>query len=447
MTARLRWPASLAARTSLLLLLTALVVYAGAIGGYRLLAERAAETGRVSLLAGHLETAVNELTRLPPEERGAAARALSSSGFRVAWSGGAPIEDATASDPKLLGLHAELTGLVPELAGRRIRLAWEGAGLGGARSVLLGAVQLEDGSYAVFSAAMFPAVIPALPGALLTASLVFVSVTVVAVLILRTLNVPLRRLAAAADRYGREAWVMLPEQGPREIVAVQRAFNAMERRIHRLIEDRTQALASVSHDLRTPIARLRLRCGLLPDPQIRAEWEQDLLEMEAMIESTLAFLRGEADVEKPRLTDLVALLATITDGAVDAGKAATLSAPRRCALTLRPLSIKRAFGNLIENALTYGGAARVAVAPEDAQVRVIIDDDGPGIPEPEIAQAFEPFRRFGSGHGRSNGVGLGLTIAHQAIEREGGSLALSNRPEGGMRAEAILPIRLPSHPS
>src|SRR6185312_15508271 len=105
-------------------------------------------------------------------------------------------------------------------------------------------------------------------------------------------------------------------------VKVQRAFNAMEDRIHRLIEDRTQALAAVSHDLRTPISRLRLRCGMLPDRRMQTEWECDLMEMETMIESTLAFLRGDVDVEMPRLTDLVPLLTTLVDEAADAGKPA-----------------------------------------------------------------------------------------------------------------------------
>ena len=442
MTFRPRWPASLAGRTSLLLLMTALVVYLSAVLGYRLLVQRTAETGRVSLVAGHLETALNELARLAPQERAAAAGALSSASFRVTWSAIALVEDTAARDPRLRAIGKELTALVPELAGRNVRLGWEDAGFGVVRNVLLGAAQLDDGSYAVFSAAMIPNAIPTLPGALLTASLVFVSIIVVAVLILRTLNTPLQRLAAAADLYGRETWVTVPEQGPREIVKVQRAFNAMQHRIRRLIENRTQALAAVSHDLRTPISRLHLRCGLLPDRHMRAEWEQDLMEMEAMIESTLAFLRGEADVETPRLTDLVSLLATLIDAAADAGKPATLLGPRHCAVVMRRLSMKRAFGNLIDNALTYGGSARVTIEAGSSEVQVVIDDNGPGILDAEIEHAFEPFRRFDSSQRRSlGGVGLGLTIAHQAIEREGGSLKLSNRPEGGLRAEVILPVR------
>lgn len=437
-----RWPASLAGRTSFLLLTTALVVYVTAILGYRLLVERAAESGRVSLIAGHLETALNELARLPPEERAAAAHGLSSTSFRVVWSTTALVEDTTARDPRLLALREELTPLVPELTGRNVHLRWEEAGFGGVRNVLLGAAELGDGSYVVFSAAMIPNVISTLPGALLTASLVFVSIIVVAVLILRTLNTPLQRLAAAADLYGHETSVLLPEQGPREIVKVQRAFNAMQHRIHRLIEDRTQALAAVSHDLRTPISRLRLRCGLLPDRHMQSEWEQDLLEMEAMIDSTLAFLRGDADIETPRLTDIVSLLATLIDTAADAGKPATLSGPRHCALVMRPLSMKRAFSNLIDNALAYGGCAKVVIEVRHSEVRVVIEDDGPGIPDTQIEHAFEPFRRFELSQKRSSsGVGLGLTIAHQAFEREGGTLQLSNRPEGGLRAEITLPIR------
>jgi signal transduction histidine kinase len=425
----------------LLLLVTALVVYLGGIFGYRVLVERAAESGRISQVAGRLETALNELTGLPIGERSAAAHALSSTNFRLIWSGEALVDDMTANDPKLQIVHEQLARLVPELAGRDVHLRWDEDGFGGVRNILQGAVQLQDGSYAVFSTTTIPAVIPTLPGALLTASLVFASIIVVSIFILRNINIPLQKLATAADRYGDSTRVTLAEHGPGEIVKVQRAFNAMEDRIHRLIEDRTQALAAVSHDLRTPISRLRLRCGMLPDRRMQAEWECDLMEMETMIESTLAFLRGDVDVEMPRLTDLVPLLTTLVDEAADAGKPAVLSGPRHCVLMLRVVRVKRAFGNLIDNAVIYGGCVRVMIHMGKFDVRVTVDDDGPGIPDAEIVHAFEPFRRFEPSRNRSTGgVGLGLTIAYQAFGREGGSLRLMNRPEGGLRAEVVLPM-------
>ncbi len=441
MILRSPWPRSLAGRTLLLLLVTALAVYLGGILAYRLIATDGAETARLAQVAGRLEATIDELTALPPGERGAAARALSSASFRAVWSTASLVDDATAGDAELLGLRERLTTLVPALAGRDIDLRWDEHAAGGSRTVLLGAVRLTDGSFVVFSAAMIPTAIPSVHGVLLAVSLVSASILAAAIVLLHGINAPLRRLADAADRYAHDQPMMLPERGPREVVQAEQAFNAMQRRIHRLIEDRTQALAAVSHDLRTPIARLRLRCGLLAEKDIQADIERDLTEMEAMVESTLAYLRGEDDVETPRLTDLASLLTTLVDDVVDAGRSASLSGPRHCVLMLRAVSVKRAFANLIDNAVTYGGCARVALDQPPSGVRVTIDDDGPGIADADIDHVFEPFRRLDASRNRgTGGVGLGLTIARQAFAREGGSLALSNRPEGGLRAEVFLPI-------
>jgi signal transduction histidine kinase len=424
------WPRSLAGRTLLLLLATALLVYAGGITGFRLLARNASDTEQVARLAGRLETAMQELSGLPVTERDEAAAALSSPRFRIHWSATPPAENAAHNAEDAQHVRAQLAARLQQ---PDIRLRHEGASL-------LGSVRLEDGSYAVFSAALVPSAIPNIAAPLLIGSLVFASTTIVAILVLRMINAPLRRLADAADRFGDQQWAPLPEQGPFEIVQVQRAFNAMGRRIHRLITDRTQALAAVSHDLRTPISRLRLRCGLLPDAEMRAEWERDLAEMEMMIESTLAFLRGDEDAEEPRLTDLASLLTTLVDAAADAGHRAQLSAPRHCNVMVRPVGVKRAFANLIDNAIMYGGCARVALHGDGRNVRVVIDDDGPGIPDADLQHVFEPFRRLEASRNRSTGgVGLGLAIAHRVFERESGSIRLSNRREGGLRAEVLLP--------
>ncbi|MEO9191590.1 MAG: ATP-binding protein [Acetobacteraceae bacterium] len=442
MIVRSPWPSSLAGRTLLLLLVTALAVYLGGILAYRLIATNIAETARVAQVAGRLETAIDELTTLPARERGAAARALSSASFRAIWSATSLVDDRATEDPALFGLREQLATLIPGLAGRDVPLRWDEHAAGGSRNVLLGAVPLTDGSYVVFSAAMIPTAVPAVQAALLAVSLVFASVVAIAVLLLHGINAPLRRLADAANRYAHDQPMMLAERGPKEVVQAEQAFNAMQRRIHRLIEDRTQALAAVSHDLRTPIARLRLRCGLLAEKDVQADIERDLTEMEAMIESTLAYLRGEDDVETPRLTDLASLLTTLVDAASDAGHSATLSGSPHCVLMVRAVSVKRAFANLIDNAVTYGGRARVAMAEEPSGLRVTVDDDGPGIADADMDHVFEPFRRLdASRNRRTGGVGLGLTIARQAFARESGSLVLSNRPEGGLRAEVILPLR------
>jgi hypothetical protein len=207
-----------------------------------------------------------------------------------------------------------------------------------------------------------------------------------------------------------------------------------------LVSDRTQALAAVSHDLRTPIQRLRLRAGFLDDAEAQRSIDADLDEMEAMVGATLAFLRGDTDGEEPRPTDLAAILRTLCDEAADRGGAVTIDGPDHVLLRLRPVATKRAFANLIDNAVKYGGAAWVALrdAPEAAVVSV--EDDGPGIPEAAMATVFEPFQRLEASRNRgTGGTGLGLTIARRAVEGHGGTITLANRPGGGL----VVTVRLP----
>jgi signal transduction histidine kinase len=436
------WPRSLAGRTLLLLLASTLLVYLGGVLAYSLLARAAAERVRILQIADRLDTAMNTLAELPPGDRATAARALSSASFRIVWSPTPLVDDAGAADSSLRSLRRRLTGHISKLAGREIHLRWDDRALAGSHTLLLGAAQLADHSYVVFSAAVIPTAIPPLASVLLDVSFVFVSIVVVAIFLLYNINAPLRRLAEAANRYGRGRPVILPERGPREIAQVEQAFNALQGRIHRLIADRTQALAAVSHDLRTPLARLRLRCGFVADKALQADCERDLAEMEAMIDATLAYLRGDEDGERPRPTDVAAMLATLIDAAVDAGKTATLAGPRHAVLRLRALSIKRAVANLIDNAILYGGCARVALEQTPQSLRLTIDDEGPGIADADVPTVFEPFQRLETSRNRgTGGVGLGLTIARQAIEREGGSIRLLNRPMGGLRVE----VRLPAH--
>lgn len=438
-----RWPRSLASRTLVLLLATALVVYVGGILAYRLLAEEAAQRSRLVQVADRVRTSIDVLADLSADRRVAAAETLSSPGFRVTWSRMPLVADTSATGPRLESLRRRFLTLAPELARSDMRLRWDDHALAGAHGVVLGGARLTDGSWITFSAALIPTAIPSLPSVLLAISFVFVSVIVVAIFLLYTINAPLRRLAQAADSYGRGRAVLLPERGPREIVQVEQAFNALQRRIQRLIDDRTQALATVSHDLRTPIARLRLRSGLIPDKTMQAEYDRDLGEMEAMIDATLAYLRGEADVEEPRLTDVASILATLVDAATDAGRSVTLSGPRHAVALVRGLGIKRALANLIDNAVAYGEYARIDCQQNSEGIAITIDDCGPGIPEVDLAAVFEPFHRLEASRNRgTGGVGLGLTIARQAIERDGGSIRLQNREGGGLRVAIWLPTRI-----
>lgn len=267
-----------------------------------------------------------------------------------------------------------------------------------------------------------------------------IGIVVASVLLVRWLTGPLRRLAQAADRIGRGRIIAVPQDGPEEVQRLARALEAMQARITRLVDDRTQALAAVSHDLRTPITRMRLRAGFLDDRDTQVRMEADLDEMEGMIAATLAYLQGETESEPQQLTDVGVLLSTLCDAAMDAGGMVAFKGPAHLDTLCRPVALRRAVSNLIGNAVSYGGAARVGLALGTNELTITVDDDGPGIPEEELERVFEPFYRLEASRNRATGgVGLGLTISRQAIADQRGTLALSNRPEGGLRAVVCLP--------
>ena len=199
-------------------------------------------------------------------------------------------------------------------------------------------------------------------------------------------------------------------------------------------------LAAVSHDLKTPITRMRLRAEFVSDEALREEIDADLSEMEAMIESTLAFLRGESETEAARVVDVVAILETVCDDLADRGHKVELVAPAQAPLLCRSLAIKRALSNLIDNAVKYGGNAAVSLVVLRDELEITIDDDGPGIPHDQIEAVFDPFYRVESSRSReTGGSGLGLTVARSLIRSHGGEIALQNGPKAGLRVTVRLP--------
>jgi len=214
----------------------------------------------------------------------------------------------------------------------------------------------------------------------------------------------------------------------------------MQHRIHTLIADRMEALAAVGHDLRTPLSRLLLRTEAIDDRDLRGSMAGDIIEMERMVASLLAYLGGEDDPEVPVRIDLASMAATLVDEVTDAGGVALYDGPDHLELSLRPVNFKRAVRNLVENAAKYGETVRVTLASADGAAILAIEDDGPGIPEDRIEEVLRPFVRLDAARGRdTQGLGLGLAIAARAIEREGGTLHLENRAEGGLRAQVTLP--------
>ena len=211
----------------------------------------------------------------------------------------------------------------------------------------------------------------------------------------RRLTAPLRELAQAADRLGRDVNAPpLSTEGPREVAQAAAAFNTMAERIRRFVSDRTTMLAALSHDLRTPITRLRLRAEFIENEALREKIMADLAEMEAMVSATLALAGEDAAREQVSVIDLAALARTVADEANDlAGReVATVAAPSSLPLAVRPLALKRALGNLVQNAVAYAGDCTIRlVPPESGMVRILVEDEGPGIDEAEIARLMEPF--------------------------------------------------------
>ncbi|WP_207461422.1 ATP-binding protein [Azospirillum sp. SYSU D00513] len=257
----------------------------------------------------------------------------------------------------------------------------------------------------------------------------------------RRLTAPLAGFATAAERLGVDPEAPpLPESGPRELRVAIRAFNRMQGRLARFVADRTQMMAAISHDLRTPLTRLRLRAELVEDPEMQRKMLSDLDEMEAMVTATLAFARDDAKREPRGPLDLADLLQSLCEDRVDAGHEAAYEGPAHATIDGRPVALRRAFANLMDNAIAYGGGCAVRLLPEEGQIRVVIEDEGPGIPEEEFEKVFAPFYRLERSRSRdTGGVGLGLSTARTVLRGHGGDVALENRAEGGLRVTVTLP--------
>jgi two-component system osmolarity sensor histidine kinase EnvZ len=252
---------------------------------------------------------------------------------------------------------------------------------------------------------------------------------------------PIRRLAAIAENLGkgREVPDFQPE-GSLETRQAATAFLTMRERLRRQIQQRTEMLAGVSHDLRTPLTRMKLGLALLEGKEEIAELKADIAEMEQMIEGYLAFARGEGD-EEPALVDFAALLEEVATGLRRTGKQVELSINGELPGLARPLAIKRCITNLAANAARFGSKVDITGTRRKKAVEIVVDDNGPGIPADQREDVFRPFVRLETSRNRqTGGVGLGLTIARDVARAHGGDLVLQDSPSGGLRARLRLPI-------
>ena len=445
---RPRWPDTVAGRAILILVAALLAFHFAGYWAYRVSVDSMANVQRDKALAERIVTIKRAIAgNVQDAERDRVAHDLSSASLEVHWSNVSLVLGSAPRTERTQAMAARLKELAPELASESFRLGYADGGAPGAgegdadRHMMLVSVRLDDGSWVNFSSTTLGAAQHADWNVLAIMICFGVAIIVIGVLLLRWATRPLRDLALAAERFSLDqAPTPLSEVGPAEVRRAARAFNTMGERIQRLVAERMQALAAVSHDLRTPITRLRLRSELMEDDATRDLVDADLSEMEAMIDSTLEFLRGGVSSEAIRPLDIVSVIETIVDDHIDQGRTITLSGLGHGRVLGRLLALKRAFWNLIGNAVKYGDQVSIAISETPTGLSFIIEDDGPGIPEQEVERAFQPFVRLEESRSReTGGTGLGLTIARAVIHAHGGEILLANRAEGGLRVTVTLP--------
>jgi signal transduction histidine kinase len=270
---------------------------------------------------------------------------------------------------------------------------------------------------------------------LLLQGVTLLTVLILVMLVARSLTRPLQRLAEAASAFGNEMHSnRVEESGTLELRRTARAFNDMQARIQRFVDDRERLFASISHDLKTPITRLKLRTELLDDDAMRADFHEDLDELDVMVKGALQTVKDTQIHENIADVRLDRLVERLTATAIASGAQISVDMPEMTVLG-KPLALKRALGNLIDNALRYGQRVEVSGQTVDGSSSVVIRDHGPGLPEGSLEEIFEPYVRLE--HGREmhrDGSGLGLGIARGIVAEHGGELTLRNHPEGGLVA-------------
>jgi signal transduction histidine kinase len=424
------WPDLLGGRIALLLFGALLLQFAGSEWLFNRIETGVLSRERAGQLALQIGVADRLMAATPVAGRDAAAR-LWREPLVFAWQAQAPARDPAGRALDPARSDRVLRILQQDLAGRMVQLSAVG-------TTLAGAWQLDDGSWVRFRAAGYLDTARPLRGHALVVLLLVAGVALLALLLAQLLGQPLRRLADAADRIGREEVTPVTEEGPHEVRRLAAAFNAMQARLLGQVNERIRALAAVSHDLRTPIARLRLRAADVHDPELRTAIDRDLDEMEAFMRSLFDFLRG-ADPEEERLIDLASMIITIVHDAQDMGKDVRYDGPPSLELVTRPLKLQRVIDNLVQNAIRHAGQAEIRLMRDDDGVRILVEDRGPGIAEDQLERVFAPFQRLEASRNRSTGgAGLGLAIVRRSVTRLGGSIRLENRPGGGLRATLIL---------
>lgn len=426
------WPRTLFTRLTLILFIG--LVLAHALSFWIIVRERAEAT--TSMMLGYLEkdvaSSVALLDRLPAEERAAWLPRLERRTYSFSLGPGMP---GHAPDTKL---SSRIAASFVEAIGNHYPVTANV--LPGEREHVQAHLKLSDGSPLTID--MRPAPLPMstwLPVVLLLQLALLALSTWIGV---RLATRPLAQLADAADTLGPDLRASrLPEDGPLEVARAAKAFNAMQERIALYMTERMQILAAISHDLQTPITRMRMRADMLEDGEQRKKLNQDLQEMEALVREGVTYARTlHGTAEPPCRIDPDALLDSLVCDYLDAGEKVGLSGKVGRTLVTRPHALRRVLSNLIDNALKFSGTVEVSVvADRDGQTTILVLDNGPGIPEDELEAVFQPFYRVEASRNRSTGgTGLGLAIAKQLTQAMNATLSLHNRSGGGLEARLTL---------
>jgi signal transduction histidine kinase len=403
--------------------------------------ERSGLLNEVADMSRIIETA-------PPSLRDTLAAAASSPGKRIEWVAAGselsaslennqePQEHAAASVVAAITQHTVKAWEVPQRhpvdADRNSVLSYPYAL----------AVRLTDGSWIIFAA---PKRIWGLGRAqrwALWLLFVGIAISVTTAFAARQFAIPVKQLAAAVREFGVNTRAPpIAETGPRELRQVIRTFNEMQAQIQQFISHRTTMLAAISHDLRTPLTRMRLRGELIEDPAQQGRLFRDVDEMQAMIDGALAFFRDDAEAESATVFDLANVLTTITNDCADQSIDVRYVGPVHVPYKGRPFALKRAFANLVENANKYASAPEIHLECGTRALEVMVIDHGPGIPEEMLPKVFMPYFRVERSRNRNTGgVGLGLTVAQAIVHAHGGTIALTNRQVGGLEVLVTLPL-------
>jgi signal transduction histidine kinase len=438
------WPRSLAARTAAVLLIGLALVQAAGLTIHAWDQMEAAELARTRNLSERVMALYRTVVMTTPEDRILVLQQLHQTpGFNAELSKTAPVTElAPAIVPiqRMIRLNLALVPLPPRFRPNAVEL------LGGPpwKRLVVG-LQLPERDWLNITTTIPPLRPWYSPAFLIAFALMTLAAAVLTLWAVRRLTAPVRTLAAAAEALGRDVNAPpLPEDGPAEVATASAAFNTMAARIRRFVQDRTEMLTAIGHDLRTPITRLKLRAEFMEDEDQRHKMLNDLDELEAMVSATLAFGRDATTTEPVVSLDLAELLQTVLDEATDARPEVTdrlvYEGPPHLTVQARPLALKRALANLVANAITYGGSATVRLAERKGLLVIEVDDEGPGILPQELERVFEPFFRGEPSRNReTGGVGLGLPITRNILRAHGGDVTLANRPTGGVRATITLP--------